>query len=108
MLGVKIAGPAFWEYFHEVFTKEDLGEASLYEASAKLMEELPSYVRFRTESWDQTDFNIDGLLEMVREMESADEYQELISKLEGKAADIPQKVRDISKWLKENLPYACA
>lgn len=89
----------------KVFTKEDLGEASLYEASAKLMEELPSYVRYRTESWDQTDFNIDGLLEMVREMESADEYQELISKLEGKVADIPQKVRDISKWLKENLPY---
>ena len=38
----------------KVFTKEDLGEASLYEASAKLMEELPSYVRYRTESWKRS------------------------------------------------------
>ncbi len=88
-----------------VLTKEDLGEASLYEASNKLIEELPAYVRHQIELWDRIDFNIDGVLEMVREMESADEYQELINNLESKIAGIPQKVRDISKWIKNNLPY---
>ena len=88
-----------------VLAKEDLGEASLYEASAKLIEELPFSLRHQIELWDRIDFNIDGLLEMVREMESADEYRELIDHLESKVADIPQKVRDISRWLKNNLPY---
>lgn len=89
----------------KVFTKEDLGEASLYGVSNKLIEELPFYVRHQIELWDRIDFNIDGVLEMVRKMASADEYQELINSLESKVADIPKKVRDISKWLKENLPY---
>lgn len=88
-----------------VLTKEDLGEASLYEVSTKLIDELPFSLRRQIELWDRIDFNIDGLLEMVREMGSADEYQELIDRLESKVADIPQKVRDISKWLKNNLPY---
>lgn len=88
-----------------VFTKEDLGDASLYEASGKLIDELPAYVRHQIQLWDRIDFNIDGVLEMVREMESADEYQELINHLESKVADIPQKVRNISKWLKNNLTY---
>lgn len=88
-----------------VLTKEDLGEASLYEVSTKLIDELPFPLRRQIELWDRIDFNIDGLLEMVREMGLADEYQELIDRLESKVADIPQKVRDISKWLKNNLPY---
>lgn len=88
-----------------VLTKEDLGEASLYEVSTKLIDELPFSLRRQVELWDRIDFNVDGLLEMVREMGSADEYQELIDRLESKVADMPQKVRDISKWLKNNLPY---
>lgn len=88
-----------------VLTKEDLGEASLYEVSTKLIDELPFLLKRQIELWDRIDFNIDGLLEMVREMGSADEYQELIDRLESKVANIPQKVRDISKWLKSNLPY---
>lgn len=88
-----------------VLTKEDLGEASLYEVSTKLIDELPFALKRQIELWDRIDFNIDGLLEMVREMGLADEYQELIDRLESKVADIPQKVRDISKWLKNNLSY---
>lgn len=88
-----------------VFTKADLGEESLYEASSKLIEDLPYSLRRQTELWDRIDFNIDALLDMVRGMGGSDEYQELIDRLESKVADIPQKVRDINRWIKENLPY---
>lgn len=87
------------------FTKEDLGEAHLYEVPVKILEELPFSVRRQTELWDRKDFNIDELLEIIRRMGIEEEYQALVNMLEHQRSDIPEKVREIGKWIKENLTY---
>jgi predicted ATP-binding protein involved in virulence len=87
------------------FTKEDLGEISLYEDSSKLLEELPYPIRRRIEIGDRNDLDVEEVLDLLHGIEADDQYQELINSLENKLVNIPQKIRDIDKWIKEKLPY---